>query len=106
MENEFDYHEHQSLHEISFDDVQRDPFVLSQAMVHALHTLTLNDCLATHDPLAHVQHLTIEPMKLTYVEPHWVNGYFRADGTYVQGYFRDGDGNTNVFDGDGYYRKS
>lgn len=30
------------------------------------------------------------------VKPHWVNGYERVDGTYVEGYWRDGDGNTSV----------
>ncbi|WP_226675703.1 hypothetical protein [Rossellomorea aquimaris] len=30
------------------------------------------------------------------VAPHWVDGYDRADGTYVEGYWRDGDGDTSV----------
>ncbi|MGG3915930.1 hypothetical protein [Rossellomorea vietnamensis] len=30
------------------------------------------------------------------VAPHWVDGYYRADGTYVEGYWRDGDGDTSV----------
>jgi hypothetical protein len=30
------------------------------------------------------------------VAPHWVDGYYRADGTYVEGYWRDGDGDTTV----------
>jgi hypothetical protein len=30
------------------------------------------------------------------VAPHWVDGYYRADGTFVEGYWRDGDGDTSV----------
>jgi hypothetical protein len=30
------------------------------------------------------------------VNAHWVEGYYRADGTYVEGYWRDGDGDTSV----------
>lgn len=38
-----------------------------------------------------------------HVDPHSVNGYIRADGTYVSGYWRDGDGNTaiNLTEGQG-----
>ena len=45
-----------------------------------------------------------------YVRPHWVQAHFRADGTFVEGYWRDGDGDTsidlNVFEGGGYYRSN
>lgn len=45
-----------------------------------------------------------------FVEPHSVDGYTRADGTYVDGYFRDGDGNTDVNRakeaGGGYFRSN
>lgn len=45
-----------------------------------------------------------------YVEPHWVNGYERADGTYVEGYYRDGNGSTSVNltleEGGGYLRSN
>ncbi|USK86181.1 hypothetical protein [Peribacillus asahii] len=41
-----------------------------------------------------------------FVNPHQVDGYSRQDGTYVEGYWRDGDGNTDhdssVEDGGGY----
>ena len=30
------------------------------------------------------------------VDPHWVNDYYKADGTHVEGYWRDGDGDTSV----------
>lgn len=43
-----------------------------------------------------------------FVNPHVVDPYFRTDGTFVQGYWRDGDGNTdvdlNVNQGGGYMR--
>jgi len=38
------------------------------------------------------------------VEAHWVEGYYRADGTFVEGYWRDGDGNTAVDQTEGYIR--
>lgn len=31
-----------------------------------------------------------------FVKPHWVSGHEQADGTYVEGYWRDGDGDTSV----------
>ncbi|MCT8137664.1 hypothetical protein H1D32_07790 [Anaerobacillus sp. CMMVII] len=45
-----------------------------------------------------------------HVEPHYVEGYTRADGTEVSGYYRDGDGNPNTQlsaeEGGGYYRSN
>ncbi|WP_050615159.1 hypothetical protein [Bacillus testis] len=45
----------------------------------------------------------------TWIDPHEVRGYERSDGTYVESYYRDGDGNTNINrgldEGGGYYRK-
>ena len=41
-----------------------------------------------------------------YVSPHWVNAYVRSDGTVVRGYWRDGDGNTFVDRGFGYFAKN
>lgn len=46
---------------------------------------------------------TIENPNMHDVEAHYVEGYERADGTYVEGYFRDGDGNTQVDNPDGGY---
>jgi hypothetical protein len=41
-----------------------------------------------------------------FVEPHYVEGYEREDGIYVEGYWRDGDGDTtedrSLEDGGGY----
>ncbi|OIJ14240.1 hypothetical protein BKP37_09035 [Anaerobacillus alkalilacustris] len=45
-----------------------------------------------------------------FVEPHYVEGYVRANGTEVDGYWRDGDGDTSinraVEDGGGYLRSN
>ena len=45
-----------------------------------------------------------------FVNPHEVQSYVRADGTIVEGYFRDGDGGTSVDrsieDAGGYYRSN
>ncbi|MEY8740038.1 hypothetical protein AB9M62_10945 [Bacillales bacterium AN1005] len=37
------------------------------------------------------------------VTPHQVEGYTRADGTHVESYFRDGDGDTSIDQPDGGY---
>lgn len=40
-------------------------------------------------------------------DPHWVEGYERADGTYVESYYRDGDDDCDTIldksEGGGYY---
>lgn len=45
-----------------------------------------------------------------YVDPHYVHRYDRADGTHVDGYWRDGDGDTSVnlteAQGGGYIRSN
>ncbi|WP_226581050.1 hypothetical protein [Halobacillus litoralis] len=64
------------------------------------------------DPLKHAQQYQCPKLDLTpgehFVQPHYVDGYFRSDGTYVEGYYRDGGGNTNVnhsvSEGGGYTR--
>lgn len=38
-----------------------------------------------------------------YVSPHNVRPYMRKDGTYVSGFWRDGDGNTDINRSTGYY---
>jgi len=40
------------------------------------------------------------------VEAHYVSGYERKDGTSVDGYWRDGDGNTSIDRDDGVYLRS
>jgi Protein of unknown function (DUF3892) len=60
-------------------------------------------CLQNENMFANSQNPGIH-----FVEPHYVEGYFRQDGTYVDGYWRDGDGNTDIDltieDGGGYIR--
>ena len=68
------------------------------------HHFSINHCLSTDDPLAHVHKIKVAPLHFEYVKPHWVDGYVRSDGTHVQGYLRDGDGDTTKFDGNGYFR--
>ncbi len=45
----------------------------------------------------------------TWVDPHEVSGYERADGTSVEGYYRDGDGDTTIDrpidEGGGFFRR-
>jgi hypothetical protein len=38
----------------------------------------------------------VENPNTHHVDPHWVDGYYRADGTYVEEYWRDGDGDTSI----------
>lgn len=44
----------------------------------------------------------------TFVKPHWVDDYTKSDGTFVSGFWRDGDGDTSVDltedEGGGYFR--
>jgi hypothetical protein len=60
-----------------------------------------NDFLNYQDPLKHAYKHQFQPLTLDignthFVNPHHVNGYIRNDGTYVEGYYRDGDGNTAI----------
>ncbi|MFB9324979.1 hypothetical protein ACFFSY_03470 [Paenibacillus aurantiacus] len=52
-----------------------------------------------------MEHQEINPEQ-HFVNPNYVNGYDRDDGTHVEGYWRDGDGDTSVDlqveDGGGY----
>ncbi len=41
-----------------------------------------------------------------YVNPHTVESYRRKDGTFVAGYWRDGDGNTDIDRSTGYYARN
>jgi len=41
-----------------------------------------------------------------YVRPHYVSSYTRKDGTFVKGYWRDGDGNTKKNRMTGYYARN
>ena len=41
-----------------------------------------------------------------YVHPHSVSSYVRKDGTFVSGYWRDGDGDTDHNRATGYYARN
>lgn len=41
-----------------------------------------------------------------YVHPHAVSSYRRKDGTFVKGYWRDGDGNTKIKRATGYFARN
>lgn len=67
------------------------------------------------DPLKYANNLEFKPLNLTndhthFVKPHYVDPYIRKDGTLVEGYFRDGDGNPNIDtplgQGGGYWRSN
>lgn len=60
-----------------------------------------NDFLDFHDPLKYAYKHQFQPLTLDlgnthFVNPHYVDGYLRSDGTFVEGYYRDGDGNTAI----------
>lgn len=51
-----------------------------------------NSKVFTHpDPLSQAMHYEMPSPKLHMVKPHFVDSYVRADGTVVEGYYRDGD---------------
>ena len=71
-----------------------------------------NDIFHYQDPLKYSAQHQFQPLQLDighthFVQPHEVNHYIRKDGTQVEGYYRDGDGNTNInhplSQGGGYY---
>lgn len=65
-----------------------------------------------HNVAAHTQQISeVSDMDgNNFVDPHYVNSYYRTDGTFVSGYWRDGDGNPNttltVEEGGGYIRSN
>lgn len=69
---------------------------------------SMQDIIQYDDPLKYASTVKYPPLDFHFVEPHYVNGYFRSDGTYVEGYYRDGDGDTTVDrteeNGGGYLR--
>jgi len=44
--------------------------------------------------------------QIHYVHPHAVSSYRRKDGTFVKGYWRDGDGNTKINRATGYFARN
>lgn len=69
---------------------------------------SMQDVIQYDDPLKYASTVKYTPLDFHFVEPHYVNGYLRSDGTYVEGYYRDGDGDTTVDrteeNGGGYFR--
>jgi hypothetical protein len=74
---------------------------------------TSHDFFHYQDPLRHVYKFQFEPMQIDlgnmhFVHPHHVSGYVRKDGTAVEDYYRDGDGDTSIDRpleaGGGYYQ--
>lgn len=59
------------------------------------------DFMDYQDPLKYAYKHQFQPLVIDlgnthFVKPHYVDGYFRSDGTYVEGYYRDGDGNPAI----------
>lgn len=84
----------------SYNDLMGGPVVEVETMPN-VHQYLLQD-----DPLRHASAVQFPSLSMHYVEPHYVNSHFRTDGTFVDGYLRDGDGDTTTFDGDGYMRRN
>lgn len=70
--------------------------------------------LQYEDPLKYSSSVQFESLDIKlgnkhFVTPHEVSGYSRQDGTTVEGYYRDGDGDTTVNrtvnQGGGYFSK-
>lgn len=64
------------------------------------------EVIADSDPapttVEHTDSGSIDNPNTHHVTPHYVEGYYRADGIYVDGYFRDGDGDTSLNTTGGY----
>ncbi|MDE0564856.1 hypothetical protein [Exiguobacterium sp. B2(2022)] len=88
--------EDNSYHQESYNDLMGGPIVESDAMPN-VHQYLLQD-----DPLRHASAIQFPSLSTHYVEPHHVSSYIKSNGTFVEGYLRDGDGDTATFDGDGY----
>lgn len=75
-------------------DEQPNPVDYTPCEIHSQGVIySSNDAIINHeDPLIHAAQYQFEPIHLHHVDPHYVPGYFREDGTYVKGYFRSGDG--------------
>lgn len=73
------------------------------------------DVFSYSDPLKYSHQFEFKPLNLNVgsthlVDPHYVDSYIRQDGTLVEGYYRDGDGDSNVntskSNGGGYIRSN
>lgn len=89
---------------------ENDPF--STLGSSATPQMTEGEAIASPNPFHHLFTAGAQPFEHTinpeqhFVHPHWVNGYDHTDGIHVDGYWRDGDGDTShdlqVEDGGGY----
>lgn len=60
-----------------------------------------HDVFSYSDPLKYSHLFEFAPLQLSmedshFVKPHYVDPYIRQDGTLVEGYYRDGDGDTSI----------
>ena len=83
--------------------------------LNTFHHTNGQDIFNFNDPLKYINQFVFEPLNLDMgnthiVQPHFVDPYIRQDGTLVDGYYRDGDGNTEinrtVEQGGGYNRSN
>lgn len=66
-----------------------------------INSFSRQEIFCHNDPLKYAQQYEFQPLHIDmnnqhFVNPHYVKGYIKQDGTYVDGYFRDGDGDTNI----------
>ncbi|RLJ90629.1 hypothetical protein [Planococcus citreus] len=64
-------------------------------------SLCSQEVFAYKDPLKYAHLFDFTPLQLNVegsdiVKPHYVAPYIREDGTLVEGYYRDGDGDTSI----------
>lgn len=86
----------EAIYEVVSTDNQSHSDVLPASM-----PMGNQEVFAYKDPLRYAHlfdftplHLNVEDVHL--VKPHYVAPYIREDGTLVEGYYRDGDGDTSI----------
>lgn len=102
--------------ESAFDKEFNDSHTLDPVKVpqYDINSFSRQEIFRHDDPLLHAHAYEMPKMNLMpnehFVKPHEVEGYFKGDGTYVEGYYRDGDDNTDVnrsiHEGGGYTRSN
>ena len=94
--------------------VSADNSYQTEVITSSLHSGG-QDVFSYSDPLKYSHLFEFAPLNLDMgnthlVQPHYVDPYIRQDGTLVDGYYRDGDGNTNIDtpleQGGGYMRSN
>ncbi|WP_038112617.1 hypothetical protein [Tuberibacillus calidus] len=94
--DDFNHHFNQST-----EFLNNDPNAPLMSQVDLTSGSYSNDILQYQDPLSHVHQFQFEPFHANlnnthFVKPHYVHSYIKSDGTLVEGYYRDGDGNTHI----------